>query len=143
MSDLKKGQLVAVRDAEDCEWKLRVYDHASPEGLHFCVGLERGAPPCWWNQVCPAEVVWPYIFLSVEREIAEFLQEDKARLYRQVRWLCERLQAIGDCNGTQECPPSPHHDCRRGSCADCWDLASMDAVKEDTDGSSEEDPALG
>ena len=134
MADFRKGQLVAVRDADDCEWTLRVYDHASPEGLHFCVGLERSAPPCWWNQVCPAEVVWPHLFLSVEREIAEALREQRDQHYRQARWLCERLQAIGDRNGEQECPPSPHQDCRRGNCADCWAQASLKATKEEVDG---------
>ena len=68
MSKFRKGQLVAVRDAADSAWHLRVYDHASPEGMHFCRGLERSTPPCWWNQVCPAEDVWPGIFLGREKE---------------------------------------------------------------------------
>ena len=55
------------------------------------------------------------------------------RLRRQIRWLCQELQKIGDRNGEQECPPSPHHDCRRGSCADCWEQASLEAVKEADD----------
>ncbi len=63
----EKGQLVAVRDAGDGSWALRVYDHASPEGLHFCTGLERSTPPCWWNQVKPAEAIWPGVFFGRER----------------------------------------------------------------------------
>ena len=63
----EKGQLVAVRDKAGQDWTLRVYDHASPEGQHFCRGLERLMPPCWWNQVKPAEEVWPEIFLGRDR----------------------------------------------------------------------------
>ena len=145
MADFRKGQLVAVRDSADSAWHLRVYDHASPEGLHFCTGLERATPPCWWNKICTAEVIWPDIFLASDRVTIEHLQEMRLRLHQrceeyeedmavinaQVRWLCERLQAIGDRNGVQECPPTPHHDCRRGNCADCWAQASLEAVKEE------------
>ena len=63
----QRGQLVAVRDKAGQDWTLRVYDHASPEGQHFCRGLERLMPPCWWNQVQPAEAVWPSIFFGRER----------------------------------------------------------------------------
>ena len=134
MPEFRKGQLVAVRDAEGCEWKLRVYDHASPEGLHFCVGLERGAPPCWWNQVCPAEVVWPYIFFSADRETADTMRDYYERNMRQIRWLCEQLKAVNDRAGELPvCPPLPTEDCRIG-CVDCWEKASMEAAKEDADG---------
>ena len=142
MPEFKKGQLVAVRDAEDCEWKLRVYDHASPEGLNFCVGLERSAPPCWWNQIAPAEVVWPHLFLSVEREVAKALRKQRDQHYRQVRWLCEQLKTVGDNDGAPVCPPMPTDDCQIG-CVDCWEKASMEATEEDADGTSEESPALG
>ncbi len=66
-TQFQKGQLVAVRDKAGQDWTLRVYDHASPEGLHFCCGLDRFSPPCWWNQVQPAEAVWPSIFFGRER----------------------------------------------------------------------------
>jgi hypothetical protein len=131
MSEFKKGQLVAVRDADDCEWKLRVYGHCSPEGLHFCTGLERANPPCWWNKICPAEVIWPHVYLCTDQLIREQLVEQRDLHERQVQWLCEQLQNIGDRNGVQECPPSPHQDCRRGNCADCWAQASLEAVKEE------------
>ena len=62
-----RGQLVAVRDSASQDWTLRVYDHASPEGQHFCRSLERSGPPCWWNQAAPAEEVWPEIHLGRER----------------------------------------------------------------------------
>ena len=65
------------------------------------------------------------------------------RLRRQIRWLCQQLQKIGDRNGEQECPPSPYHDCRRGICADCWEQASLEAVKEGADGTSEETSQMG
>ena len=152
MPDFKKGQLVAVRDSASQDWTLRVYDHISPEGLHFCTGLERATPPCWWNKICPAEHVWPDIFLGHDRDIIDSCrrslnwEERKSkerwniieRLHKRMSWLCEQLQAIGDRNGVQECPPSPHHDCRRGhergSCAECWNMASLEAVKEVVDG---------
>ncbi len=65
-TQFQKGQLVAVRDSASQDWMLRVYDHASPEGQHFCRGLERSVPPCCWNQVKPAEDVWPEIHLGRE-----------------------------------------------------------------------------
>ncbi len=144
MIEFRQGQLVAVRDYNEAEWKLRVYDHERG-GLHYCrivdgLGTVGGV---WWTQVCPAEIVWPNIFLAVEREIAEALRNERDLHYRQIRWLCARLQEIGDRNGSQECPPSPHGDCRIGNCAECWELASLEAVKEGADGTSEESPALG
>ncbi len=63
----QKGQLVAVRDGGGAGWNLRIYDHASPEGQHFCRSLERSGPPCWWSQAEPAEDVWQEIFLGRER----------------------------------------------------------------------------
>lgn len=136
-SEFRKGQLVAVRDTANSAWHLRVYDHASPEGLHFCRGLERQDAPCWWNKICPAEVVWPNIFLSVEREIAETLREQRDQHYRQLHWLCERLQTLG------ECPPDGRfRNCRLG-CPKCWKMALQEATKEYADGASEESPALG
>ena len=133
-SELKKGQLVAVRDYNEAEWKLRVYDHER-SGQHYCrivdgLGTVGGV---WWAQVCPAEIVWPNIFLAVEREIAEALRNERDLHYRQIRWLCKCLQEIGDRNGSQECPPVPHGDCRIGNCAECWEQASLEATKEDAD----------
>ena len=80
MSDFKKGQLVAVRDADGQEWSLRVYDHASPEGQHFCRGIERRTPPCWWSQVESAEVIWPDIFLADDRRAVEVLRKECDRM---------------------------------------------------------------
>ena len=135
MSEFKKGQLVAVRDAEGCEWALRVYDHASPEGLHFCTGLERSAPPCWWSQVAPAEVVWPHLFLSVEREIAATLREQCDKHYRQVRWLCSTFNSEEvEANGLRMCPANPPDGfCPKKNCAECWEKASFEATKEGVD----------
>lgn len=132
MPEFKKGQLVAVSDTgEDGTWHLRVFDHTSQAGQHYCQNLHLLASPAgWWNHVVPAEEVWPGIFLGVEREIADALRTQRDQHYRQIRWLCGQLQAIGDRNGEQECPPSPHHDCRRGSCADCWEQASLESAKE-------------
>lgn len=143
MLSYRRGQLVAVRDSDDCEWKLRIYDHERG-GQHFCLDPEHElSQAMWWAQICPAEFVWPNIFLNVDREVADGLRRQRDDHYRHIKWLCEQLQAIGDRNGSQECPPTPHHDCRRGNCADCWELASLEAVKEGADGTSEESPALG
>ena len=150
MSDFKQGQLVAVRDCNDSDWQIRVYDHERG-GQHYCIDpAHEMSQAVWWAQVCPAEFIWPNIFLSCDREIIDSLrqeldkerqiaeqnifaveleQELVQRLRRQIRWLCARLQEIGDRNGEQECPPSPHHDCRRGSCAECWEVASLKAVE--------------
>ena len=130
MSEFKKGQLVAVRDSDDCEWRLRIYDHERG-GQHFCLAPEHElSQAMWWAQVCPAEFIWPNIFLSVDREVANGLRRQRDFHYRRIKWLCGQLQAIGDRNGTQECPPVPHGDCRTGSCADCWEVASLKAVEE-------------
>jgi len=152
MSDFRQGQLVAVRDSNDSEWQIRVYDHERG-GQHYCIDpAHEMSQVVWWAQVCPAEFIWPNVHLACDREIIDSLrqeldkerqiteqnicaveleQELVQRLRSQIRWLCARLQEIGDRNGSQECPPSPHHDCRRGSCADCWEQASMEAVKEE------------
>ena len=127
MSDFRKGQLVAVRDHDGAEWKLRVFDHESA-GMLFCTPAEGEAKmPIWWAQVCPAEVVWPHIFLSVEREIAEALREQRDQHYQQLHWLCERLQTLG------ECPPDGRfRNCRLG-CPKCWEWALQEATKEYAD----------
>lgn len=126
MADFKKGQLVAVRDRDKEDWTLRVYDHTSSEGLIFCRWLVHPAPPypTWSIEAKPAEEVWPNIFLSVEREIAETLREQRDQHYRQLHWLCERLQTLG------ECPPDGRlRNCRLG-CPKCWEMALQEATKE-------------
>ena len=154
MSDFRQGQLVACRQAACAEWLLGIFDgekggrfYVRPPLSLTCASKKSE----WFSQVEPAEHIWPGIFMACDREIIDSLrkeldkesqiaeqnifaveleQELVQRLRKQIRWLCERLQAIGDRNGSQECPPSPHHDCRRGSCADCWEQASLEAVKE-------------
>ena len=68
MSKFRKGQLVAVRDKADGLWYLWIYDHASPEGAHFCRAPNRLLAPQWWREARPAEEVWPEIFLGREKE---------------------------------------------------------------------------
>lgn len=145
MPEFKKGQLVAVSDTgAEGSWHLRVYSHTSQSGQHYCRNIELpNGPAGWWNHVVPAEEVLPGLCLGVERCIADALREQRDQHYRQIRWLCARLQAIGDRNGSQECPPVPHGDCRIGNCAECWEQASLEAVKEGADDTSEESPALG
>ena len=129
-------------EEDDRQWHLRLYESQTARDIHKTYNPEKQSYDTW--SLCkPAEEVWPNIFLAVEREIAEALRNERDLHYRQIRWLCARLQEIGDRNGSQECPPSPHGDCRIGNCAECWELASLEAVKEGADGTSEESPALG
>ena len=125
MAEFKKGQLVAVRNSDEFGWKMFVYDHEE-DGRHFCTWPEYedwGATD--WKYVRPAEEVWPNIFLSVEREIAETLREQRDQHYRQLHWLCERLQTLG------ECPPDGRfRNCRLG-CPKCWEMALQEAVEEE------------
>ena len=130
MSDLKKGQIVACWDRDDCDKFIGVF--IAKEGtLYRCARAESRNLNCELWQCCvPLEEVRPEAFLGCDREIIDSLRQELQRLRRQIRWLCQQLQKIGDRNGEQECPPSPYHDCRRGSCAECWEQASLKAVKE-------------
>ena len=129
-------------EEDDRQWHLRLYESQIAPDVHKTYNPEKENYDTWsWCR--PAEDVWPNVFLAVERKIAKALRNERDLHYRQIRWLCARLQEIGDRNGSQECPPSPHGDCRIGNCAECWELASLEAVKEGADGTSEESPALG
>lgn len=137
MPEFKKDQLVAVRDAADSAWRLRVYDHASPEGLHFCRGLERQDAPCWWNLVEPAEAVWPGIFLEGHRcdELVYRQALDKA--HDQIKWLCGQLNRLSQDSGNCLLPAGagiPSDDsCRVGGCDICWEQVAKKATGEDAD----------
>lgn len=147
MSEFQKGQLVAVRDDDCSKWFLWFYDHASPEGLHFCRSPNRMIGPRWWKHAVPAEEVWPDIFLGWERRAGEQaadaleMESDQVqRLRKQIRWLCQELNQIN--SGSDEmchCPdvefrftPKPM-DCHPEGCASCWEQASLKAVKDDKD----------
>ena len=91
MPSFQKGQLVAVRDADGQDWSLRVYDHASPEGQHFCRGIERRTPPCWWSQICSAEIIWPEVFLASDKVLIEHLEENRDRLHKKLDEVVEGL----------------------------------------------------
>ena len=145
MSEFKKGQLVAVRDSADSAWHLCVYDHASPEGMHFCRALNRLIAPCWWNEACSAEVVWPDIFLARDRVTIELLQEMRLRLHQrceeyeedmvvtsaQIRWLCNVLKNDARTEENNPlCPLNVPWDCEHTPCDVCWEQASLKAVKE-------------
>lgn len=135
MPEFKKGQLVAVRDKADGIWYLWIYDHTSPEGLHFCRSLNRMIGPCWWEHAVPAEDVWPGVFLGWERSAGEQVADAVAmeselvqRLRRQIGWLCQELGHSDDL-----CPPflmtAPcDHNCPR-----CWEEASLKAVEDADD----------
>jgi len=70
-ADFRKGQLVAVRNGDKDLWRLRVYDHEW-KGLFFCIDLARITFwSDWWEQACPAEQIWPDIFLGHDRDIID------------------------------------------------------------------------
>ena len=141
MSDFRQGQLVAVRDRDDEEWILRVYDCDSA-GFYWCYLPDR-VYGGWWNQIRPAEEVWPELFIDKERRAVdqaihavEMEQDLVQRLRRQIRWLCKMLvnhqpQGVvcSDCFGWF--PDSPHRE--DGRCATCWEETSLKAVAEEED----------
>ena len=133
MREFKSGQLVAVRDGDGCAWSLRAYGHKRG-GQHFCREPEKArSQAVWWAQVCPAEEVWPELFFRRDCEDMNHMRrmrQDIGAKRRQIEWLCDRLQAIGDRNGTQNCPLREHVDCLPGLCAQCWEAFSVKAAKE-------------
>lgn len=131
MAEFKKGQLVAVKIPGATKWELRVFERVALTDEPFCGEVivrrpENATGYCvCMESVCPAEEVWPNIFLSVEREITETLREQRDQHYRQLHWLCERLQTLG------ECPPDGRfRNCRLG-CPKCWEMALQEAVEEE------------
>ena len=80
MSSFKKGQLVAVRDEADGRWHMWIYDHASPEGQHFCRSPNSMIGPRWWRYAESAEVIWPDIFLADDRRAVEVLRKECDRM---------------------------------------------------------------
>lgn len=135
MPEFKKGQLVAVRDYEPQEWQLRMFDCMSPGGQAFCRRIPYGnEPKMWWNQILPAEEVWPEIFIGWERRAGEQAAEAVAmesalvqRLRRQIGWLCQELAHADMCPSVSAIA-SCDKDCPR-----CWEQASLKAAKEDVD----------
>ena len=136
MTEFKKGQLVAVRDGDNEDWTLRVYDHTSSEGLIFCRWLVHPAPPypTWSIEAKPAEEVWPNIFLGWERRAGEQAADAVAmesalvqRLRRQVAWLCQELAHADMCPSVSAIASCDH------DCASCWEQASLKAVEEADD----------
>ena len=128
----QKGQLVAVRDRDDEEWILRVYDCESA-GFYWCYLPDR-VYGGWWNQIRPAEEVWPELFIDKERRAVdqaihavEMEQDLVQRLRRQIRWLCEQLGRRSNC-----CPPKTHCIVQT-PCPDCWEWASLKVAKGESD----------
>jgi hypothetical protein len=127
----KKRQLVAVRDNADGRWSLWIYDHASPEGLHFCRSPNHTIGPRWWRYAVPAEEVWSNIFLGWERCAGEQAAESVAmeselvqRLRRQIEWLCQELAHADMCPSV-----SAIASCDK-DCPSCWEQASLKAVED-------------
>lgn len=141
MSEFKKGQLVAVKIPGATKWELRVFERVALTDEPFCVEVivrrpENATGYCvCMESVCPAEEVWPNIFIGWERRARE--QDDRAvemesklakRLKRQIRWLCrslaERTHVALDCPQDMDCSFI------EADCSRCWEEASFKAVKE-------------
>ena len=103
----------------------------------------------WWNQIKPAEEVWPELFLARDSEaISEDMnrmrrmRRDLGVMRRQVKWLSEQLDWINrgrdemcDCPEPELRFPMRPMDCDPEGCAHCWEKASLKAVMEGMDGS--------
>ena len=147
-SELKKGQLVAVWDRDDCAKSIRIFVstmQAGNRGELFECRLPDDAtgilPVELWEHCVPLEEVEPGAFIGRERHARE---QDRAvemeselvqRLRRQVRWLAQRLAnnmpPETDCSGCFGWfPNSPHRE--DGRCAICWEEASLKAVEGKT-----------
>ena len=136
MSELKKGQIVACWDREDCNRFIRIFvstRQAGNKGECFECRLPskaKGFPIVeLWEHCVPLEEVEPSAFIGWERRARE--QDDRAvemeselvrRLRRQIDWLCGE-------SGRRCCPPATH--CvAETPCRSCWEEASLKAVKE-------------
>lgn len=129
MSEFKKGQLVAVQDFEDSSWTLAKYDRKEGGG-HVVKRISGGilvAAEAKYSYCAPAEVIWPSLFVSVDREIIDSLTAERDRLERQVEWLVRILYA-----DYGECPPHKHlgDPCTEDKgCEVCWIKASVEAAE--------------
>ena len=138
-AQFKKGQLVAVRAYSDEAWEPAIFERI--EGKYFICRslLNRNA---WlerpWMKAKPAEEVWPDIFLGWERrageQTADAVGMESAlvqRLRRQVAWLCNVLKNDARTeNNDPLCPLNVPWDCEHTPCDECWEQASLKAVKE-------------
>ena len=123
----RQGQLVAVRDSNDCEWKLRIFDHERG-GQHYCIDPEHEmSQAVWWAHVCPAEWIWPDAFLSCDREIIDSLQKERDRLHEAIGWLCDRLEEAS--REHDFCPPNALPDDCDNACWECWQQAVYEAME--------------
>ncbi len=117
MNGFRAGQLVAVRNGSCDDWTLAYYDHTCSSGRHICGNITAGTTSfTLWNQVVPAEEVWPDFFFA-----RDLVSRD---------WLVERLAAASKTHGF--CPPNrPQGECGH-DCETCWRWASYEeAMKED------------
>lgn len=136
-SEFRKGQLVAVYDDECSKWYLWIYDHASPEGMHFCRSPIRMIAPRWWKHAVPAEEIWSGIFLEGHRRDELVYRQALDKAHDQIKWLCGQLNRLSQDSGNCLLPAGagiPSDDsCRVGGCDACWLIAAKKATGEDAD----------
>ena len=149
MSEFKKGQLVAAWSSNYSTRHIRIFVEIGTNSFGDTVFMcreagedEKYAIP--WPHCLPLEEVEPGAFIDWERRAGEQAADAVAmeselvqRLRRQIAWLCQELNQIN--SGSDEmchCPdpvlrfaPKPM-DCHPEGCANCWEQASLKAVKE-------------
>ena len=151
MPEFKEGQLVAVKIPGATKWELRVFERVALTDEPFCVEVivrrpENATGYCvCMESVCPAEEVWPEIFLGRKRRAGEQAADAVAmksalvqRLRKQIAWLCRQIMTNALHRKQSDfCPPldmpiGPDGRCQR-SCIACWEQASLKAVEDAKD----------
>ena len=137
----QKDQLVAVWgiNPENKHIQIFVREGRDFEGwtVFFCKEPgERDSNAVPWYHCAPLEEADPSAFRSRDMNRVDSLQEDRERQQKQIRWLCQELSE--HTKGVLDCPYTVEIDeayrCRAESCSDCWEQASLKAVKEEADG---------
>ena len=138
-SELKKGQIVAVWDRDDCAKFIRIFVRTMQVGNRrelFECRLPDDAtgilPVELWEHCVPLEEVEPDAFIGRERHAREQDRavEEESKLVqglrRQIDWLCRELGRRRSC-----CPPVTHCVVEK-QCRVCWEEASFKATREES-----------
>lgn len=130
MPEFKKGQLVAVKIPGATKWELRVFERVALTDEPFCVEVIVRRPEdaigycVCIESVCPAEKIWPDIFLACDRETIESRNQ-------AIGWLCERLEEAT--RNHRFCPPNVWPGDCDNACWECWQQAVYEAMENTKD----------
>lgn len=143
MSSFKKGQLVAVKIPGATKWELRVFERVALTDEPFCGEVivrrpENATGYCvCMESVCPAEEIWPGLFLEGHRRDELVYRQTLDKAHDQIKWLCGQLNRLSQDSGNCLLPAGvgiPSDDsCRVGGCNACWLIAAKKATGEDAD----------